>query len=1201
MPQVVQAIFRLLSAIAIGIASASALAGIADEDSIRFDRITTSDGLSQGGVFAITQDRFGYIWIGTQEGLNRFDGELFRHYFHTGEPGAISHDTIWSLEVTSDGELLIGTEGGLNSYDPLTDSFSVLDIGFDTSSELVVYAVVEDSDRNLWVGSSEGLSRVEPNGDVRTFQHDVANNQSIGKGSVRSLHVSAKGELWIGTQFGGLSRMDLDGSNVQRFEYEPLNPNSISGNYVRSISEDVYGKIWVATFNSGLSIFDPYSGQWDRRLAETGMPNTIGANRLRSVFRDRSDRMWVGTETGLSVWRPASNDFVTHSVDLTDPRSLAHNMVLTLFQDRGGVIWVGTFNGLSKWNADVMAFPGYKIRSEEGSIVSSSSVSSFAETKSGDVWIGTFGGLNKWSNESKQLEAVGAEAVGLSDIRVMSLTTYGDQIWAGTMAGGVNVIEDGYVLDVYRHLPDDPTSISGNGISSYMTDSSGQLWITVYGGGLNRYEGEGKFSRFPSGSNPFGSFPDLRCMDVVEASDGLLWVATDGGGVVILNPHTGDTAVLSHDPENPNSISSDNIVTLLSTKDAIWIGSRDKGLNKYSDGKVTRYAKAEGLASDLVYGLLEDSLGRIWISGGKGLSVLDPETNEFENYTTIHGLQSDDFNSGAYYKMEDGSMLFGGNEGFNAFNPLSSRQNEYKPEILITEFSKFNRPFQLKSLLSEITEIELGYEDAVIGFHFAAFDYTAPKKNQYRYMLEGFDTEWVDAEDSRQVTYTNLDAGSYTFRVIGSNNDGVWNEEGASVDLLVMPPPWATWWAYSIYGFLAVFLLWQVLQLNAARQRRVSEKQYSARLQLYIDSLEEATDCVLIADRGGKLIYANASTRSLLGHEPQDVLGKPLFKVLFSREEDVVGVRDVLSKEGRFHGEISADTPGGRTTEVTIAQVGETAPLPDLENLAEEPAYVAISRDVTQRKRTEAELDNHRRNLEFLVTERTRALEKEIAENKANQLELAESLREKELLLKEVHHRVKNNMQVISSLLNLQAETAGSELFSNLLGESQQRIKSMSLIHENLYQSDNFLEINFEDYINMLTNSLARFYANTGAHVRLNVNVEEVVLDLDKAVPCGLIINELVSNALKHAFRGRTGAGNIDITFKREDCGYVLTIADDGVGLPEGFSLTNTSSMGMEIVSILTEQLDGKLRVGPGPGASFEIAIPGKEFNEQQA
>ncbi len=802
-------------------------------------------------------------------------------------------------------------------------------------------------------------------------------------------------------------------------------------------------------------------------------------------------------------------------------------------------------------------------------------------------------GVNKWDGQiGRFTDVYTPRTAGLTDSRVMTLYDRGDELWIGTMAGGVNVVEDGELVAIFRHDDTDPMSISANAISRIMEDSRGRIWVTTYGGGVNQYVGEGRFRRFP---DPRGQFSGLKVVDIAEAADGNLWLATDGEGVVVLTPESGEAFNFKHDPEDPSSIGSSNVITLLRTEETVWVGTRDAGVNRYNPGTgdFTRYTKADGLASDAIYGMLEDNQGRIWISGGKGLSVLDPGTGEFITYDSTHGLQSDDFNSGAYLELSDGTFLFGGNNGFNAFEPERIRGNSYVPPIRLTSFTKFNRPVDLSNPIYQKNAIEIEYSDSVIGFEFAAMDFTAPEKNRYQYKLEGFDRDWVDASNSHQVTYTNLDPGDYTFKVRGSNNDGVWNESGLSIGLQVLPPVWATWWAYGAYLLAALGILYQAHKANERRLRHDAEKRYSERLQLYIESLEEATDCVLIADENKSLMYANNAVRSIVGLTPAEVVGRPLMSVLFSRSEDAAAALKGLKEEGRWHGEVR-NKRGDEyyTVENTIAAVRDSE---DKEN-----AYVSISRDVTERKKTEAELETHRRNLEFLVAERTKALEREIRENKEVQRELANSLGEKELLLKEVHHRVKNNMQVISSLLNIQAETIGNDLFASLLGESQQRIKSMSLIHENLYQSENLLEIDFEDYIKMLANSLCRFYSVPGVSINLDVRVVDVSLDLETAVPCGLIINELVSNSLKHAYKGgERCSGTIAILFKREGCRYALEVKDDGAGLPEDFTLTNTSSMGMEIVSILTQQLDGRLCFNSDCGAAFQISFPRKEKHVQ--
>jgi PAS domain S-box-containing protein len=597
-------------------------------------------------------------------------------------------------------------------------------------------------------------------------------------------------------------------------------------------------------------------------------------------------------------------------------------------------------------------------------------------------------------------------------------------------------------------------------------------------------------------------------------------------------------------------------------------------------------SKRDGLASDSVYGLIVDDLGDLWTSGGKGLTQIDADGTVVRTFDTSHGLQSSDFNSGAYAKLGDGSLVFGGNNGFNAFYPETIKLNEFMPPVQITSFKLFNEKLKFSKPFHLLDQIELNYDDSVASFEFAALDYTAPDKNQYRYKLEGFDRNWVQYQGNREVTYTNLDAGSYVFRVQGSNNDGVWNETGASLALVVHPAPWLTWWAYCIYLSMIAFGFFTLLRLNSDRLKREAERKYSERLQLYIESLEEASDCILIADSSGTLMFANKAIAAGLNKTPAEVIGTSLWSILFEDDRDVTTAQAALSTKGRFHGEVHLDAVDGQqvTHEVTIAAVRQST--------NNELAYVGISRDVTERKITEAELEDYRKNLEKLVAERTVALQKEIAENKAIQVHLADSLQEKELLLKEVHHRVKNNMQVISSLLSIQSEGAGDEIYANMLNESQQRIKSMALIHETLYQSKDLLKIDFQEYIETLTSSLSRSYQVPGVSVHVQVNVEDVELDLETAVPCGLVINELVSNSLKHGFVGKEGLGVIDINFVTNGCNYELRISDNGRGLPDGFDPHKNTSMGMEIVSILTSQLEGDLSACNDKGAVFAISFP---------
>ena len=1177
--------------------SSQAIDALISQKAIVFDHLTTENGLSQNGVTAFAQDAQGLMWIGTQEGLNRFDGYEFNTFYHRiDQADSLSHDQVWALLVDRQGRVWVGTDAGLDLFVHETQTFERFPLaapgpGVDEEGDVAVYALLEGGNGDLWVGTNKGLARFREDEPPVWMTHDLNQPDSLGAGGVRSLFLDQRGNLWIGTDAGGVTLLDNSGQLKKRFVHNPLDTNSLSENAVRAIHADSLGRLWFGTYREGVSVYDEKDDRWFRFQHEPKNPASITGNRVRTILKDASGDLWIGADGGLNLWQPGRQGFQRYRSDLSNPKSLNDNTILSLYQDQGGVVWVGTFNGISKWNATVEKFPVFKLQANIGEEIASPSISSFAQDEQGDLWIGTFEGLSRWPVGENEPDFYNAESLGLSGRRVMALSAVEDEIWAGTMIGGLNVLRSGRVIRVFRSDPDNPSSLSSNAVSRIYRDSKNRHWVATYGGGINLYRPELRgFKRFPNLADPLGQFSDLRTLDIIETASGMLWNATDGGGITVLDPDTGRTTALMHDKNDASSLSSNNIVSLLETQQGVWVGTRDRGINLYDpvSATFTRFSKTDGLASDAVFGLLEDQAGRIWISGGKGLTMVDPVTMNFQAFDASHGLQNTDFNSGAYLALQQGLFVFGGNNGFNVFDPVKIQtKNSYIPNVAITQFSKFNQVEYFDKDLSEMSLLALNYADSVIAFKFVAFDYTAPRKNQFRYRLRGFDAAWVDAVGEGQATYTNLDPGDYVFEVMGSNSDGVWNESPTTLAIQVSPPLWATWWAYLLYAFaigLSAFLL---LKSNSRRQRFEAEKRYSQRLQLYIESLEQATECIIVANDEQEILFANHAIEAIHGVSPTEAVGQKLVDALVQSPKDRYKIRERVGQTGRYEGELPGITPQ-RTTEITINKVQDSK--------LSESAWISISRDITQRKLTEAELADYQKNLESLVEDRSKALQREIGEHKEARSELAASLLEKELLLKEVHHRVKNNMQVISSLLNMQADAQGDGELSNLLGESQQRIKSMSLIHESLYQSEDLLEINFENYIRTLATGLCRFYDVPGIEVQLEIFVDRVALELDTAVPCGLIINELISNALKHGFKARdSGQAIIDIQFVKDQGWYRLSISDNGIGLPVDFDIQQSGSMGMEIVDILTQQLEGRLTYSSVDGASFVVEFPAVE------
>ena len=1153
--------------------------GIADRMNPVFDRLNMREGLSHSAVVSVTQDRFGFIWVGTNEGLNRYDGDSFRHFFHNaGDPTSLSHDFVYTIVETIDQDLLIGTDRGLSRYDPTTESFERIYLSADgelgQAAENQVKTIFEDRDNQLWVGTGVGAAVIENGKVLRRFHHDPSDPRSIGPGGVRAIVQDADGVLWFGTEGGGLSRYIKEKGVFERY-LQSYEPNSIPDNSIRDLMIDTRGVLWIATFNGGVASMDTASGEVTRQdIGDAEADPTI--LRTRRLYEDSSSRIWIGSDAGVFLRDPETGAFSNYAHIDTDPGSLSDNLVTDVFEDRSGVLWFGTYNGLSKWNSRAPSFALYRVDKNTNGSLAGDSITAFTETND-SIFIGSMTGLTRYDKRTQRFDQPDYE---LADSRVMALNSDDEgNLWIGTMTGGVTVERaDGEIVR-FSAVSFDADSLASNQVSSMLTDTASRVWVGMYGAGVDMYLGDGRFEHYGR-----EKLADVRVTALRQDESGNIWVATNGGGVSIIDPETQMVTALRSAPNDPATIGSDNLVALTNSGDGMWIGARDGGLSfyDYASGEVRRIGKEEGLSSVAAYGVLVDEQRRAWVSGGKGISVVDGD-KVVEGYDKSHGLQADDFNSGASFKTRDGVFLFGGNEGFNAFNPDRVQGVATEPRIEITGFKKLNEPVLFDRPIGEVDAISLEHSDYVIELNYGAMEFAAPFRNQYKYMLEGFDPDWVDAGNNRSVTYTNLDAGLYVFRVLGTNSDGVWAKREASVSILVSPAWYATWWATSIYIVVVGALVVVAYRVNIRRQARRAEDRYRNRLAKYINSLEQASDCIAIADADGKVEYANEAFQEIY---QRGVVGDDLWGVIFQNHEEARYAQDKLSRHTEYHGEVaySMEDGGRQTHEISVA-FGDND---------DESTIVVIARNVTERKATQEQLQRYSNHLETLVQNRTAELQQEVEKSMEQQEALSQSLSEKELLLKEVHHRVKNNMQVISSLLSIQSNSTQDDKLASLLEESQQRIKSMALIHENLYQSADLLKIDFDDYIKTLGNSLCRSYSTPAGSAFLQADVENVELDLDKAVPVGLVINELVSNSLKHAFTEQQESAQIDVGFRQSECGtYVLTVGDNGKGLPDSFDVEKPTSMGMEIVTILSQQLNGSIRAYNEGGARFEIQFTG--------
>ncbi|MEE8524121.1 MAG: two-component regulator propeller domain-containing protein [Thermoanaerobaculia bacterium] len=815
---------------------------------MRFEILSLEDGLSQSVVNCVLQDSRGFLWLGTQAGLNRYDGYEVTVYRHRPEdPSSLPHDWVLSLAEGPAGDLWIGTEGGgLARWRPETDSFITYRHDPDDPESLSDDRIVDliwDQAGILWIGSfASGLARFDPDsGSFERIRHHPSDPGSLVDDQVRAVYADRRGNLWIGT-LGGLDLLGGDRRQLVHFRHDPGDPQSLGDNRVRAIVEDRHGSIWVGT-HGGLNRLDPASGTFQRFRHDPAVPGSLSHDWIRALFEDRDGRLWVGTDGGLNLWQPGSGGrFVSYRSDAGDPHSLGSDQIVDIYQDRGGILWVGTLGGgAAKWNPATWSFPHLQIDASAGA---SNMIFSISQGPDGDLWAGTSGGLARLDRDASG-RVTGcrffthdpADAGSLGDDRVTALLhSRGGSLWVGTVGGGLHRLgAGGERFEKYRNDPRQPASLSADAVTSLHEDERGRLWIGTLDGGLNLHRGDGTFTRFRHHPADPTSLGYDRVFAIAEDRRGRLWLATDGGGLDRFDPDSGVFSHFRHQAGDPTSLSSDEVITVhVDAADRLWVGTKALGLDRLesldeASGRAVfhNYSVADGLPDHTIWGILSDRGGYLWLSTNNGLSRFDPRTEKFTNYDSSHGLQAREFNMGAHHRSPGGELFFGGINGLNAFFPdrIHSR-DAVPPPVVLTGLTRFNEPMPLARPVFDLDEVELSHRDHFLTFEFAVLDFTAPERNQYRYRLTGLDEAWVALGNERRVTFPSLGSGRYTLMVQGANAEGVWNRDGTSLSIVVKAAPWQSWWAQTLYAATAMAAIWLLV---AVQNRKIERERARVR------------------------------------------------------------------------------------------------------------------------------------------------------------------------------------------------------------------------------------------------------------------------------------------------------------------------------------------------------------------------------------
>jgi ligand-binding sensor domain-containing protein/signal transduction histidine kinase len=835
----------------------------AQKSTATFGHLTINDGLSQNSINCIHQDRHGFMWFGTHDGLNRYDGYQFLHYrSERNNINSLSNNYIYDIHEDAEGVLWIATfGGGLNSLNPTTGEVIRHTMNSGETPAIPdsrLFSITEFPEGILWIGSNEGLIRYDKSpGQARLFLASINEDHIYKDNYVGIVSAPVAGgfdteHLWLQCD-SGLARFNTKTLTAEYFQRSPFS-NTYELGSVNDIVQTKEGLLMVCT--SGLMEVNLMQ-KTDRLVLSA---SSIGSGEAIAVMHKLlvlgKSRYAIGTNVGLVTYNSKTNAIALFQNDDFDDKSLTHNNILSLFKSNDGILWAGTRNGLNTLETTGTGL--LHLRNLPGSKgLSSKNVSSFMRHNDSLMWIGTTDGLNLYNENSNTFRIFKKDnnyPGGLSSDYILYLfqDRDGDK-WVGTRRGGFyKIIDHGKRGMAFLQIQPANDTTTGN-TSHFITDGKdGILWIGTGGKGLWKYDKSSNvvLKKYTTAKNGSGlSHPYV--FTILEDSFQNLWLGTPSGGLNLFNPKTEQFLYFQHDPDNEHSISNDIILSLYEDQEhTLWIGTND-GLarlipplgkdifNTLKKAKITgndslfrNYGQQEGFANSVAYGILEDRQHHLWISSNRGISTFDKNLEKvIKTLDAGDGLQSNEFNQNAYYQDRDGFFCFGGVNGANIFHPDSLKINTFVPPVVLTGLSIFNEPLevgntapqgklQLDKAVHLLDQVNFSWKDKMITFDFASLSFIHPEKNRYKYMLEGFNTDWVDAGTRHTATYTHLSPGTYTFKVIACNNSGVWNKNGININVNISTPPWNRWYAYLAYILTILAIIYGLIQYYINRARR---------------------------------------------------------------------------------------------------------------------------------------------------------------------------------------------------------------------------------------------------------------------------------------------------------------------------------------------------------------------------------------------
>ncbi|MFZ5429524.1 MAG: two-component regulator propeller domain-containing protein [Bacteroidota bacterium] len=790
----------------------------------KFRNYQVNNGLSENTVQAILQDKTGFIWMGTKDGLNRFDGNEFRVFRHDPrQVQSIGNSFVRSILEDRNGKLWVGTDKNLYLFDPLTEEFSLFDKktpeGTAISSE--VHSLCAENEDIIWIGTgTQGAFCYFQDKDSLVQISSGSSDTRLPSNLVWRIFRDYSGSVWLGTR-GGLSRFIRETGSYQT--YEPHSENTPGNNEILSIYEDSDGDLWLGTWSGGLFRMDKTTNQF-KSFFQSG--DSLHITKIRSLLEYEKNALFIGSDDGLFIFNKITGD-CTRIDEPGNIYSLGDQNVYAICRDREGGVWVGTyFGGVGYLSPATKAFRHYYPGNSEETL-SGKAVSQFCEDEKENLWIATEdGGLNYFNVKTGKFKKFTPQKTGkgLSYHNVHSLVIHNNHLWIGTFSQGIDVLNlETNTWRNYQYENDDNNSLDDNCVFALYVNKAGELYAgTPFG--LSRYD--------PVNDN-FIRIREVRgfVYDMLEDGFGNFWVTTYGRGLFRYEPVAGTWKNYVHEEGNEKSLNFNKVIDVyLDDMQRLWFGTEGNGLSRYNyeTDDFTSIDGRSGLPNNVVYGILDDKFGNLWVSTNMGITRINPLTLEMKTFTIEDGLQSNQFNYKSSHKSGNGFLYFGGINGFNVFHPDHLITNSYIPPVVITGIvllDDLERPGKRSDLIQEIhlnKKLTLKYNQASFRIGFVSISYQAVEKNQYACILEGLENRWRPVGNEKSLTYINLPPGDYTFRVKGSNNDGIWNESGDYLQIKILKPVWRSTAALLIYSVILLVGLYFAIQsiINRTRERQ---------------------------------------------------------------------------------------------------------------------------------------------------------------------------------------------------------------------------------------------------------------------------------------------------------------------------------------------------------------------------------------------